>query len=223
MARGYMGKILWVDLSSSELKDEILEENLARQFIGGYGIGARILFSRMKAGVDPLGPDNILGFTTGPLTGTPALAGTRYTVVGKSPLTGGWGDANSGGWLGAFLKFSGYDNVFFRGIAEKPVYLFINNGKAELKDASRLWGKDTYETEDMIKTEHGKDTVVACIGPGGEKMSRIAGIVHLKGSVAARSGLGAVMGSKRLKAVAVKGNMKVPVADEKGLQFRKHP
>ncbi|MBN1692962.1 MAG: aldehyde ferredoxin oxidoreductase family protein [Dehalococcoidales bacterium] len=218
MARGYMGKMLWVDLSGGKLKDEKLDEKLARRYIGGYGIGARVLFDRMKAGADPLGPENILGFTTGPLTGTPALSGTRYTVVGKSPLTGGWGDANSGGWFGAFLKFSGYDAVFFKGIAEKPVYLFIDNGRAELKDASRLWGEDTYATEDMIKAEHGKDTVIACIGPGGEKMSRIAAIVHLKGSVAARSGLGTVMGSKRLKAVAVKGNMKVPVADEKGLK-----
>ena len=218
MARGYMGKILWVDLTRGNFKQEPLDENMARQFIGGYGIGARILFNRMKPGADPLGPDNILGFTTGPLTGTPAISGTRYTVVGKSPLTGGWGDANSGGWFGAFLKFAGYDMVFFKGISPKPVYLLIDNGKVELKDAARLWGKDTYETEDLIKAEHGKETSVACIGSGGEKMALIAGIVHLKGSVAARSGLGAVMGSKRLKAVAVKGNMKVPVADEKGLK-----
>ncbi len=101
MPKGYMGKMLMVDLSTDKLKDEVLDEKLARQFIGGYGIGARILFSRQKAGVDPLGPDNILGILTGPFTGTPALSGTRYTVVGKSPLTGGWGDANSGGYFGA--------------------------------------------------------------------------------------------------------------------------
>ncbi len=218
MAGGYMGKILWVDLTRGKFVEEPLDETMERQFIGGYGIAARILFNKMKPGADPLGPDNILGFTTGPLTGTPALSGTRYTVVGKSPLTGGWGDANSGGWFGAFLKFSGYDMVFFKGISPKPVYLFIDNGKAELKDASRLWGKDTYETEDIIKTELGKDTQVACIGPAGENLARIAGVVHLKGSVAARSGLGAVMGSKRLKAVAAKGNMKVPVAAEKRLK-----
>ena len=129
MARGYMGKILWVDLTGGKFEEEPLDETMARQFIGGYGIGARLLFNKMKAGVDPLGPDNILGFTTGPLTGTPAISGTRYTVVGKSPLTGGWGDANSGGWFGAFLKFSGYDMVFFKGISPKPVYLYIDNGK----------------------------------------------------------------------------------------------
>jgi aldehyde:ferredoxin oxidoreductase len=218
MAGGYLGKILWVDLTKGVLQDEALDEVMARQFIGGYGIGARLLFDRMKAGADPLGPDNILGFTTGPLTGTPAISGTRFTVVGKSPLTGTWGDANSGGYFGAYFKFAGYDDVFFTGIAPKPVYLLIDNGKAELKDAGYLWGKDTYETENMLKAELGKDTAIACIGPGGEKLSLIAGIVHTKGSVAARSGLGAVMGSKRLKAVAVRGKIKVPVADEKGLK-----
>ena len=105
MARGYMGKILFVDLSRGQLRDEALDERFCRQFIGGYGIGARVLFSQQKAGVDPLGPDNMFGILTGPFTGTSALSGTRFTVVGKSPLTGGWGDANSGGYFGAFLKY----------------------------------------------------------------------------------------------------------------------
>jgi aldehyde:ferredoxin oxidoreductase len=213
MARGYMGKMLFVDLSKNKLKDEALDEELCRQFIGGYGIGARILFSRQKAGVDPLGPDNTLGFLSGPFSGTPALSGTRFTVVGKSPLTGGWGDANSGGYFGAFLKFAGYDGVFFTGISEKPVYLFINNGKAELRDAAHIWGKDTRQTEEILKSELGKDAEIACIGPSGENLSLISAIVN-RTRTAARSGLGAVMGSKKLKAVAVKGNMKVPVADE---------
>ena len=148
MARGYMGKILTVDLSKKELKDEVLDEKLCRQYIGGYGLGARILFSRQKAGVAPLGPDNMLGIVTGMLTGTPAISASRYVVVGKSPLTGGWGDANSGGYFGPHMKFAGYDSVFFTGISETPVYLFINDGKAELKDATQLWGKDTFETEE---------------------------------------------------------------------------
>ena len=215
MAHGYMGKILRVDLSRNELKDEPLDENLARQFIGGYGIGARIIFSEQKAGVDPLGPDNILGILTGPFTGTRAISGTRFTVVGKSPLTGGWGDANCGGYFGAYLKFAGYDGVFFTGMSEKPVYLFIDNGQAELRDAAHLWGKDSYQTEDTLKSELGMDVAVACVGASGEKLSRIAGIIHDHGHAAARSGLGAIMGAKRLKAVAVKGKMKVPVADEK--------
>jgi len=215
MPHGYMGKILKVDLSRNELKDEVLDEKLTRQFIGGYGIGARIIFSEQNAGVDPLGPDNIFGILTGPLTGTQAISGTRFTVVGKSPLTGCWGDANSGGYFGAYLKFAGYDAVFFTGISEEPVYLFIDNGKAELKDAAHLWGKDTYQTENILKSELGKDAAVACIGQSGENLSLISAVIHNKGNAAARSGLGAVMGSKKLKAVAVKGKMKVPVADER--------
>jgi aldehyde:ferredoxin oxidoreductase len=214
MARGYIGKMLLVDLSKNGLRDEVLDEKLSRQFIGGYGIGARILFSRQKAGVDPLGPGNIFGILTGPFTGTPALSGTRYTVVGKSPLTGGWGDANSGGYFGAHLKFAGYDAVFFTGISAKPVYLFINNGKAELRDAAHLWGKDTRQTEAILKAELGKDVEVACIGQSGENLSLISAVMSNKGRTAARSGLGAVMGSKKLKAVAVKGKKKVPLADE---------
>ena len=213
MARGYMGKLLFADLSRSNLKDEALDEKLCRQFIGGYGIGARVLFSQQKAGVDPLGPDNMLGILTGPFTGTPALSGTKHTVVGKSPLTGGWGDANCGGYFGAFLKYAGYDALFFTGISAKPVYLLINNGQAELRDAAHIWGKDTYQTEEILKSELGKDTEVACIGPSGEKLSLISAVMN-KGRTAARSGLGAVMGSKKLKAVAVKGAMKVPLADE---------
>lgn len=214
MARGYIGKMLLVDLSKNGLRDEVLDEKLSRQFIGGYGIGARILFSRQKAGVDPLGPGNTFGILTGPFTGTPALSGTRYTVVGKSPLTGGWGDANSGGYFGAHLKFAGYDAVFFTGISAKPVYLFINNGKAELRDAAHLWGKDTRQTEAILKAELGKDVEVACIGQSGENLSLISAVMSNKGRTAARSGLGAVMGSKKLKAVAVKGKKKVPLADE---------
>ena len=215
MAGGYMGKVLFVDLSKGELKDEALDEKLCREFIGGYGIGARIIYSRQKAGVDPLGPDNTLGILTGPFTGSPVLSGTRYTVVGKSPLTGGWGDANSGGDFGPYLKFAGYDSLFFTGASPKPVYLFIKDGKAELRDAAHLWGKDSFETEDIIKAELGKEAHVTCIGPSGENLSFISCIMNNKGRAAGRSGLGAVMGSKKLKAVAVIGNMKIPLADEK--------
>ena len=210
-----MGKVLFVDLSKGELRDEALDEKLCREFIGGYGIGARIIYSRQKGGVDPLGPENILGFMSGPLTGSPALSGTRYTVVGKSPLTGTWGDANSGGYFGPHLKFAGYDGVFFTGISERPAYLFINNGRAELRDAAHLWGKDSFETEDILKSELGKDVEVLCIGPSGENLSLISAVMNNKGRAAGRSGVGAVMGSKKLKAIAVKGNMKIPLADEK--------
>ena len=214
MAHGFMGKILWVDLSRKQIKEEPLDEKMVRDFLGGYGLGARILFSKQKAGVDPLGPDAILGMVTGVLTGTDAMGGSRYVMVGKSPLTGGWGDANSGGNVGPYLKFAGYDAVFFTGISAKPVYLLIDNGKAELKDAGKLWGKDTFETQDILRAEHGKEIEAACIGPSGEKMCLIAAVMNNKGRAAGRSGLGAVMGSKKLKAIVVKGNMKVPVADE---------
>jgi aldehyde:ferredoxin oxidoreductase len=213
MAGGYIGKLLFVDLSTGEIKEETPEERLYRDFIGGYGIGARTLYSRQKGGVDPLGPENTLGIVTGPLTGTPAPFGCRYVVVGKSPLTGGWGDANCGADFGPNLKFAGYDAVFFNGISERPAYLFIDNGKAELRDAAHLWGKNTFETEDVLKAEHGRTAKVISIGPAGEKLSLISCIITHKGSAAGRSGLGAVMGSKKLKAVVIRGDGKVPIAD----------
>lgn len=215
MAGGYTGKVLFVDLSKGELKDEALDEKLCREFIGGYGIGARIIYSRQKAGVDPLGLENILGFLTGPFTGTDAFGSRFGVVVGKSPLTGGWGDGNSGGDFGPYLKFAGYDGIFFTGASEKPVYLFIKDGKAELRDATHLWGKDAYETEDTLKCELGKEVRVASIGPAGEKLSLIAAIMNEGGRCVGRSGVGAVMGSKKLKAVAVTGTAEVPVADTK--------
>ena len=214
MLGAYMGKILWVNLSTGEIKEEKLDEKIYREYLGGYGLGAKILYDRQKGGVDPLGPDNILGLVTGPLTGTPAVAGARYAAVAKSPITGGWGDANSGGYFGPYLKFAGYDAVFFEGISKKPVYLHFDNGKAELKDAGHLWGMDTYETEDALKAEYGKDTHVSCIGPAGEMCSLISCIITKRGAAAGRSGLGAVMGSKKLKAVSVTGKMEVPIADK---------
>lgn len=213
MIPGYMGKILFVNLATGEIREETPDDNLYRDYVGGYGLGSRILYDLMKPGVDPLGPDNILGMVTGPCTGTPIPSGARYCAVAKSPLTGGWGDANSGGFFGPYLKFSGYDAVFFTGIAPKPVYLLIDEGKAELKDASHLWGKSAYETEDLLEEQYGKDSRVACIGPAGEKLSLISSIMTDHGSAAGRSGLGAVMGSKKLKAVVARGRMPVNVAD----------
>ena len=215
MVRGYMGQILDVNLVKRKVVEEPLDERLCRNFVGGYGIGARILYNRMKPGVDPLGPDNILAFMTGPLTGTSALIGSRFQVMSKSPLTGVWGDANCGGRFGPRMKFAGIDGAFFVGVSEEPVYLLVDEGVAELRDARHLWGKDCYETQDTIREELGSDVEVACIGPAGEQRSLIAAIITDKGRAAGRSGLGAVMGSKNLKAIAVRGNMKVSVADEK--------
>jgi aldehyde:ferredoxin oxidoreductase len=217
MTNGYSGKILWVDLSEGILEEEALSEALCRQYLGGYGLGVRMLFDRQEAGVDPLGPENILGFLTGPFTGTDALGGSRYAVVGKSPLTGTWGDANSGGKFGPYLRFAGYDAVFLKGASSTPVYLLLSDGEAEIRAAVHLWGKDTHDTEDMLKRELGSDVEVACIGPSGESLSLISGIMTDKGRAAARSGLGAVMGSKRLKAIVAKGSAQVPVFDRAGV------
>ncbi|MBI3976907.1 MAG: aldehyde ferredoxin oxidoreductase family protein [Chloroflexi bacterium] len=213
MANGYMGRNLWVDLTSGAIQTEPLDDGLARAFVGGYGIGARVLYDRLRPGVDPLGPENILGFLTGPLTGTPAIEGNRSVVVCKSPLTGTWGDANCGGTFGPHLKFAGYDAIFFTGQAERPVYLSIEDGQARLRDAADLWGLDTAETERRLKQRHGRGTEVASIGPSGETLSLIACIINDEGRAWGRSGVGAVMGSKHLKAIAVKGTQKVPVAD----------
>ena len=212
--KGIMGKMLFVNLTDRSITEETIDEQLYKDYLGGYGLGARILFSRQKAGVDPLGPDNTLGFLTGPLTGSTVPGGARYAVVGKSPLTGGWGDANSGGDFGPYLKFAGYDAVFFTGASTTPVYMVIRDGVAELKDANHLWGKDTYDTEQALKAELGKDIRIACIGPSGEAMSLLSCIINNEGRAAARSGLGAVMGSKKLKAVAVYGKKEIELADK---------
>jgi len=214
-----MGKILNVDLSTRRMWNETLDETLCRQFLGGYGLGAKLLYDRMPPGADSLGPDNLLGFFTGPLTGTPTIEGNRFMVVSKSPLTGTWGDANCGGTFGPHLKFAGYDGILVRGIADAPVYLFIEEGVPQLRDAEFLWGRDTNETEDELRDAlgaHGgrRDPIeVASIGQAGEQQSLIAAIINDKGRAAGRSGVGAVMGSKRLKAIAVTGHATVPLSD----------
>ena len=220
MTPGFAGKMLFVDLTAGKIAEEHPVESLYRQFIGGTGLGAAVLYERMKPGANPLGPDAMLGFATGPLTGAGVAGSGRFTVVGKSPVTGAWADSNSGGFWGPELKQAGYDAVFFSGISPKPVYLFITDGRAELRDASHLWGKDTADTENKLQTELGDAALkVACIGPAGEALSLMAGIVNEKGRIAARGGLGAVMGAKKLKAIVVRGDKKnkVAVADKAGL------
>ena len=213
MTGGYAGKIGFIDLTTGEIKTEILDEGLARDFIGGHGIGARVLFERQKKGVDPLGSKSYLGFTAGPLTGTKVPTGGRYMAVCKSPLTGGWGDANAGGYFGRELKAAGWDAIFVSGAAANPIYITIADERIEIKDAADLWGLDTVETEEAIqKATNDKKTRIACIGPASEKISLISGIVNDRGRVAARSGVGAVMGSKKLKALAVRGNARGSIA-----------
>jgi aldehyde:ferredoxin oxidoreductase len=214
----WMGKMLFVDLSNGRMVEEPIDEETYIKYLGGYGLGAYIIYTRQKPGVDPLGPDNILGFLTGPLTGTPAITGNRFCVVGKSPKTGCWGDANCGGRFGPALKHSGFDGVFFSGISQKPVYLFIDDGKPELKDASGFWGMDTAAVEDKFEVLYGSNASVASIGPAGERQSLLACVMNDKFRAAGRSGLGAVMGSKKIKAVVVRGKQKVPLADETAMK-----
>jgi aldehyde:ferredoxin oxidoreductase len=213
MLYGYMGKLLFVDLSKGRFHEEGLTETLARLFIGGYGIGARILYEKMNKGTDPLGPENVIGFMTGPFTGTKVVTSCRFTVVTKSPLTGYWGDSNCGGYFAEALKSCGYDGVFFTGRSSKPVRLHLENNKPRLRDASHLWGMNTQETEEAIRKEIGDPRLrLVCIGPAGEKQSLIAAIITEAGRAAGRSGVGAVMGSKNLKAFSAQGTLKVPIA-----------
>lgn len=205
----YAGKVLFVDLAEGKIREEQFPEKLYRDFIGANGLGIRVLYERMRPRVDALGPENILGFVVGGLTGTLAPGSGRHMVVTKSPLTGTWAESNSGGTLGPELKTAGYDAVFFSGISPRPVYLLIRNGAAELRDAGDLWGRDAYETEDMLaELLQDSKLKIACIGPAGEAQSLLAGIVSERGRIAARNGVGAVMGSKKLKAVVIKGGIR---------------
>jgi len=214
MKGGYVGKLLFVDLTEGTIREEELDEELARNFIGGYGIGARILYDMIPAGADALGPDNVLGFVTGPLTGSGGSFTGRYAVVCKSPTSGTWNDANSGGYFGPELKKAGYDALFVSGASEKPVYLWIKDGEVEIRDAGKLWGLDATESLEALIEETGEKRMRASlIGPGGEKLSLMAAVMNDRHRAAARGGAGAVMGSKKLKAIAVRGTGEVPVVD----------
>ncbi len=217
--KGWVGKILRVDLTRGEWKAEELDRNLAQKFIGGRGLGSKILYDEIDPKIDAFNPSNKLIMATGPLTGTSASAAGRYMAITKSPLTGTIACSNSGGHFGAELKFAGFDLVVIEGKAREPVYLFIEDGKVEIKDAKHLWGKTTHEATDQILSETDMDAKVACIGPAGEKLVRFACIINDKHRAAGRSGVGAVMGSKNLKAVAVRGSGSVGVADKEA--FRK--
>jgi len=200
-----MGKILMVNLSDGSFEELQIPDAVYEKYLSGAGLGGFILYNYVPADADPLGPDNILGFVSGLLTGTGSLFTGRWMVCGKSPLTGGYGEANCGGNFSPAIKRCGYDGIFFTGISERPVYLYIKNGKAELRDASHIWGTDAIETEKLLIDQHTdrRKPKVACIGPAGEKRSLISGVSNDLGRMAARSGLGAVMGSKRLKAVVL--------------------
>ena len=218
--KGYTGRLLFVDLSSNKLLSEDINPDDAELFIGGSGIAANILNNKTDSQTNPLSPENPLIFMTGPLTGTPVPWSGRHAVVSLSPLTGIWGESYCGGTWGSELKRAGYDGVIIIGKAEKPVYLWIKNGKAEIRDSSHLWGMDTFELEDAIKKETDERASIACIGRAGENLVKIACIMAdgKIGRAAARCGLGAVMGSKNLKAIAVRGDKKPEIHNEENLR-----
>jgi len=209
---GWAGTILRVDLSSGKIEKEPLSEELRHNYLGGRGINSRILYDEVKPGIDPLGPENRLIFGAGLLTGTLTASG-RFTVTAKSPITNILGDGNAGGHFAPELKYAGYDHIVFTGKADKPVYLWIDDDRVELRDAGHLWGKTTDVTDRMIKEEIGDPNIhIAYIGPGGENLVRFACVMANLHCAAGRTGMGAVMGSKNLKAVAVRGTKGIKVA-----------
>lgn len=220
MSNAYMGRVLMVNLTDGRFEDQQIPDSVYEKFLSGSGLGGFILYNNVPVNADPLGPDNILGFVSGLLTGTGSLFTGRWMAVGKSPLTKGYGEANCGGNFSPAIKRCGYDGIFFKGISEKPVYLYIGDSGPELRDASSLWGKDAIETEEhLIESFKGKrKPKIACIGQAGEKLSLISGISNDLGRMAARSGLGAVMGSKKLKAVVLDGNHRIEAKDKEEIK-----
>lgn len=213
MAYGYTGKILRVDLSSGKISIEEHGEVFYRRYLGGRALALYYLLKELRPKADPLGPENLLVFAPGVITGAPIQGASRFSVAAKSPLTETYGEAEAGGHWGPELKFAGYDAVVVKGRAEKPVYLWIHDGEAELRDASHLWGLPTKEAQEQIRKELGDPAIrVAQIGPAGERLVRFACIVNELSDVNGRGGMGAVMGSKRLKAIAVRG--------KRGLEFK---
>ncbi|WP_010477063.1 aldehyde ferredoxin oxidoreductase [Thermococcus zilligii] len=212
---GNWGRFLRVNLSTGEVKVEEYSEELAKKWLGSRGLAVYFLLKEMDPKADPLGPENKLIITPGPLSGTSAPTGGRYNVVTKSPLTGLITMANSGGYFGAELKFAGWDGIIVEGKAEKPVYIYIKDDNVEIRDAGHLWGKVVSETEEAIRKEVGSKKVrIALIGPAGENLVKFASVMNDGHRAAGRAGVGAVMGSKNLKAIAVEGSKQVPIADK---------
>jgi aldehyde:ferredoxin oxidoreductase len=219
MANGYWDRILHVDLSAGTTRVESFGEAFWRRHMGGRSLIAHYLLTEVPTGADPLSPENVLVFAAGVLTGTPFPGAGRHSVGAKSPMTGLFGESEAGGFWGAELRHAGWDAIVFHGRADKPVYLWIKDDQVELRDAAHLWGKETGDVEAALREEHGDRLVrVAQTGVAGENQVRYALVVNDLNEVAGRGGMGAVMGSKNLKAIAVRGSQKVPVADPKPLQ-----
>ncbi len=216
--KGWTGNLLRVDLTKGKAVRTGYSEELAVKFIGGRGLAVKLLWDELKPGTDPLGPDNILIFAGGLYAGLPTVNSGKMVVAAKSPLTGGYGDGNLGTMASPNMRKAGLDGIVLTGKAAKPTYLWINDDEIEFKSASDLWGLDSYETERKLKKEHGADTGVLTIGQSGENLSRFSTVVSQEGRAGGRPGMGAVMGSKNLKAVIIKGTGEIPVADKETLQ-----
>ncbi len=215
---GYAGKILRVNLSSKQMTTEPLKSEAAEKYLGGKCLGAEILYRELRPGIDPLGLENKLIILTGPLQGTPIPGSGRFAVVCKSPETGGYSEFHAGGTFGPVLKFAGYDAIIVEGQSEGPVCLEVVDDEVDILDASGLWGRDVYETEKAIRKGRRARTSILSIGPAGERLVRFACILNNMSRALGRAGMGAVMGSKRLKAIAVTGTGRVNLHDEKGLK-----
>lgn len=211
---GWAGSLLRVNLTDRSIRKEAYSERLRNEFIGGRGVNSRLLYEEVKAGIDALGPDNKLFFGTSPLTGTGLVTSGRIHVTAKSPLTGILGDSNAGGHFGPEVKWAGYDHIIVEGIADKPVYLWIDDERVEIGDAVHLWGRVVSETYAMLRRELGDPRIrIAAIGPAGENLVRFASVMTDYGNACGKTGMGTVMGAKRLKAVAVRGTRGGAVAD----------
>ncbi len=211
---GYMGKILRVNLTERKATEEVLDPKLARDYIGGTGLGNRIIYKEVPPDTDPLSPESKIVFATGPVTGTNYPSGSRFQVCFKSPLTGILCDSSSGGYWGADLKRAGYDALIIEGAAASPAYLWIHNGKVEFRSANHLWGLDAMNVQDKIQREIGDERIrVAGIGPAGEKKVLLSCIINDEGRAPGRGGNGAILGAKKLKAIAVRGNLNIPLHD----------
>ncbi|NJE42043.1 tungsten-containing formaldehyde ferredoxin oxidoreductase [Thermococcus sp. GR6] len=215
--KGWWGRILRVDLTNNKVWVQEYSPEIAQQFIGGRGLAIKILWDEVK-GADPLGPENKLIFASGPFNGLPTPSGGKMVVAAKSPLTGGYGDGNLGTMATVHLRKAGYDAIVVEGKAKKPVYLYIENDNVSILSAEGLWGLDTFKTEEELKKIHGKNVGILSIGPGGENLVRYAVVMSQEGRAAGRPGMGAVMGSKKLKAVVIKGTKEIPVADKAKLR-----
>ncbi len=216
---GYIGRLLYVDLSTGDLHDEPLAPDLARSYVGGSGLAARLAYDMVDDTTDPLGPENPLIVMTGPLVGTAMPSAGRCSFCGLSPLTGIWGESNTGGFIGPELRFAGYDGIVISGRSPSPTVLAVVEGEARLLDGSRLWGLDTYETQERARNMVNEPRArVACIGPAGETEVELAAVMNDHGRAAGRTGMGAVMGGKNLKAIVLRGTGEVPVADPDALR-----